>query len=84
MGAPYFQCPYCIPWRPTNKHNKAPRTIGKYRIREGAGNFLYLECVRCKKTMKLRMQGSPLLWSDFTTEEKKQFNYKLNTGGIDE
>lgn len=70
----HYQCPYCKPW--TSETRKAPHTVGKFKIKTGDSIWLVLQCVKCGKMHKIRIQGKPLLWSDMTNYEKRLFNSK--------
>jgi len=72
MTLTHYQCPYCKPWK--SNVRKAPHTVGKFKIKQTDSSWIVLQCVKCLKVFKLRVIGSPLLWSDMNNEEKRLFN----------
>lgn len=68
----YFTCPYCLPFK-GGHGRKVPKTIGKYRVKVINDLLLVFQCQKCSKSFRVKMMGSPLLWSDMSVMEKKAF-----------
>jgi len=70
VGIGYLQCLYCIPYK-SEPGKKAPKSVGKYRVKRIGDTILLFECQKCNKTFKSRIIGMPLRWEDMADVEKR-------------
>lgn len=75
----YLYCPYCCNHY-TEESTYVSRSAAKYKVKLTENNWLILECQKCKKIFKMRVQGSILRWSDMTITEQHAFT--RNGGNI--